>query len=114
MAKQDEVCQLRQIIQDHQDKAGSNKAAHQTQLQVLEKQVDELREIIGSSMHTKRASMLKLETAMNALNLSKGDARRFIEVCLLRSGFCDNCPWFHTRYGCIMCQSCLVLTRLTL
>lgn len=41
--------------------------------------------IIDSSMHTKRASTLKLETAMNALNLSKGDAKRFIEVRLLQS-----------------------------
>ncbi|DBA94111.1 hypothetical protein WJX77_004328 [Trebouxia sp. C0004] len=79
VTKQDEVCQLRQTIQDHQETAGSNKAAHQAQLQVLVKQIDELRDIIDSSMHTKRASTLKLETAMNALNLSKGDARRFIE-----------------------------------
>jgi len=85
VVKQDEVSQLRQIIHNHQDTAVSNKAACKAQLQVLEKQVAELRHIIDSSMHTKRASTLKLETAMNALNLSKGDARRFIEVCLLHS-----------------------------
>lgn len=85
MVKQDEISQLRQIIHDHQDAAVSNKAACKAQLQALEKQVAELRHIIDSSMHTKRASTLKLETAMNALNLSKGDARRFIEVCLLHS-----------------------------
>ena len=85
MVKQDEVSQLRQIIDSHQDTAESNKAACKAQLQVLEKQVAELRHIIDSSMHTKRASTLKLETAMNALNLSKGDAKRFIEVCLLQS-----------------------------
>ena len=85
MVKQDEISQLRQIIHDLQDTAVSNKAACKAQLQALEKQVAELRHIIDSSMHTKRASTLKLETAMNALNLSKGDARRFIEVCLLHS-----------------------------
>lgn len=60
----------------------TNRAAHQAQLQVIEHQNEELRETIDSSMHTKRASTLKLETAMNALNLSKGDAKRFIEVQL--------------------------------
>ena len=85
MVKQDEVSQLRQIIHNHEDTAVSNTAACKAQLQVLEQQVAELRHIIESSMHTKRASTLKLETAMNALNLSKGDARRFIEVCLLQS-----------------------------
>lgn len=50
---------------------------------MLEQQIVELREIIDASMHTKRASTLKLETAMNALNLSKGDAKRFIEVLSL-------------------------------
>ncbi|KAL0030060.1 hypothetical protein WJX79_004179 [Trebouxia sp. C0005] len=79
VVKQDEISQLRQIIRDHQDTAVGNKAACKAQLQALETQVAELRQIIDSSMHTKRASTLKLETAMNALNLSKGDARRFIE-----------------------------------
>lgn len=54
--------------------------ASQAQIKQLEKQVAELRSIIDSSMHTKRASTLKLETAMNALNLSKGDAKQFIQV----------------------------------
>ena len=49
----------------------------------MEQQVAELRDIIDSSMHTKRASTLKLETAMNALNLSKTDAKQFIQVYAL-------------------------------
>ncbi len=80
VTKQEEACSLKQTVQDVQDAATSREAAHQAQLHALEKQVVELREIIDSSMHTKRASTLKLETAMNALNLSKGGAKRFIEV----------------------------------
>lgn len=47
-------------------------------------------------MHTKRASTLKLETAVNALNLSKGDAKCFIQVhsqttCLLPACNLHSC-----------------------
>lgn len=83
VAKQEEECHLRQTIQDLEDAAVSSQAVCQGQLHVLEQQIVELREIIDASMHTKRASTLKLETAMNALNLSKGDAKRFIEVLSL-------------------------------
>ena len=68
-------------MQQMQHDAASTKQAHQQQVQALEKQSKELREIVTASMHTKRASTIKLETAMNALNLSKGNAARFIEVC---------------------------------
>lgn len=83
VAKQEVECHLRQTIQDLEDAAVSSQAVYQGQLHVLEQQIVELREIIDASMHTKRASTLKLETAMNALNLSKGDAKRFIEVLSL-------------------------------
>lgn len=77
---EEEVSQLRQTILDIEQAAANREACAQTEVKQLEKQVAELREIIDSGMHTKRASTLKLETAMNALNLSKTDAKRFIEV----------------------------------
>ena len=73
---------MRQTVQDLEAAGVSNRAAHQAQLQLLEQQADELRKIITSSMHTKRASTLSLETAMN---LSKGDAKRLTEVQVARS-----------------------------
>ena len=71
---------LNQAVKNREEAAAKYEAASQVQVEQLEQQVAELREIIDSSMHTKRASTLKLETAMNALNLSKGDAKRFIQV----------------------------------
>lgn len=81
MTKQENITQLESCLQQMQQDAASSKQAHQQQVQTVEKQNRELREIIAASMHTKRASTIKLETAMNALNLSKGNAARFIEVC---------------------------------
>lgn len=81
MTKQENITQLESCLQQMQQDAASSKQAHQQQVQTVEKQNRELREIIVASMHTKRASTIKLETAMNALNLSKGNAARFIEVC---------------------------------
>ena len=80
MAKQEEHDLLKHKIQSFQDAAAYTDTAHQEQMQAMQKQVAELKDIIDCSMHTKRASTLKLETAMNALNLSKPDAKRFVEV----------------------------------
>lgn len=81
MAKQDSITQLEHSTQQMQHNLASLQEAYQQQVHSLEQQNNELREIIAASMHTKRASTIKLETAMNALNLSKGNAARFIEVC---------------------------------
>ena len=80
MAKQDSIMQLEHSTQQMQHDIASLQEACQQQVQSLKQQNSELREIIAASMHTKRASTIKLETAMNALNLSKGNAARFIEV----------------------------------
>ena len=87
MAKQDSILQLEHSIQQMQHDNASSQEAYQQQVQNLEQQNSELREIIAASMHTKRASTIKLETAMNALNLSKGNAARFIEVCKQHAQF---------------------------
>lgn len=79
-SKEVDLSQLEQAVSDCEEAAATSKAASQVHIRQLEQQVAELRDIIDSSMHTKRASTLKLETAMNALNLSKGDATRFIQV----------------------------------
>lgn len=71
---------LNQTVHHLEGATAQIQVASQVQIEQLERQVDELRDIIDSSMHTKRASTLKLETAMNALNLSRGDAKRFIQV----------------------------------
>ena len=80
VAKQEELDLLTHKIQSLQYAAACADMAHQQQMHAMQKQVAELRDIIDCSMHTKRASTLKLETAMNALNLSKPDAKRFVEV----------------------------------
>ena len=80
VSKEEEASSLNEKVQDLEGAAAKLEVASQLQLKRLERQVAELRDIIDSSMHTKRASTLKLETAMNALNLSKGDAKRFIQV----------------------------------
>lgn len=79
-SKEVELSQLEQAVCDREEAAASSHTASQVHIRQLEQQVAELRDIIDSSMHTKRSSTLKLETAMNALNLSKGDATRFIQV----------------------------------
>ena len=82
---------MNQTVHDLEGAKAKFQVASQAQIKQLERQVAELRDIIDSSMHTKRASTLKLETAMNALHLSKGDANRIIQVqsssqtCLLHS-----------------------------
>ena len=55
--------------------------SHQKELATLQQQNTELKQILDSSMHSKRSVTLKLETAMHALNLSKEDAGRFLQVC---------------------------------
>lgn len=80
MSKEEEASSLNEKVQDLEGAAAKLEVANQLRIKRLERQVAELRDIIDSSMHTKRASTLKLETAMNALNLSKGDAKRFIQV----------------------------------
>lgn len=80
VSKEEEVSHLNQAVNDCAEAAAKCEAASQVQTKQLEQQVAELRDIIESSMHTKRASTLKLDTAMNALNLPKGDAKRFIQV----------------------------------
>lgn len=82
-SKEVELSQLEQAVCDREEAAASSQAASQVHIRQLEQQVAELRDIIDSSMHTKRASTLKLETAMNALNLSRGDATQFIQVHVL-------------------------------
>lgn len=94
-AKEEEVSHLNQTVHDVEGAAARSEATYQLQIKQLEQQVAELRDIIDSSMHTKRASTLKLETAMNALNLSKGDAKRFIQVHLLQT-----CPLHSPPSGC--------------
>lgn len=90
VTKQESITQLETCMQQMQHDAASSKQAHQQQAQTLEKQNRELHEIIAATMHTKRASTIKLETAMNALNLSKGNAARFIEVCHHNTILCGN------------------------
>lgn len=80
VTKQDTILQLEAKIQQLQQDIATSQQYHQQQMQSCEQQNRELRDIIAASMHTKRASTIKLETAMNALNLSKGSAARFIEV----------------------------------
>ena len=82
MAKKEEFDLLKHKIQSLQDAAACADTAHQQQTHALQKQIAELRDIIDCSMHTKRASTLKLETAMHALNLSKPDAKRFVQVTI--------------------------------
>ena len=79
-SREEEMSHLRQTILDIEHTAASHEAHAQIEVRQLERQIAELREIVDAGMHTKRASTLKLETAMNALNLSKTDAKRFIEV----------------------------------
>lgn len=96
---QDATSQLESSIQRMQQDMELSQQSHLQQMQHVEQQNSELREIVSASMHTKRASTIKLETAMNALNLSRGSAARFIEV------FGSNCirmflsVYVHTRYG---------------
>lgn len=80
MTKQDSITHLEESIQQSENKAARAEQQHQLAVQSLHRQNSELREIIAASMHTKRASTIKLETAMNALNLSKGNASRFIQA----------------------------------
>ena len=80
VSKEEEVLHFNQAVYDLEGATARTEAASHAQIKQLEQQVAELRDIIDSSMHTKRASTLKLETAMNALNLSKGDAKQFIQV----------------------------------
>ena len=80
VSSDEEISQLKQTICELEDASAHQCADSQSRIDQLKGQIAELREIIGSSMHSRRASTLKLETAMNALNLSKGDAVRFIQV----------------------------------
>lgn len=91
VSKEEEISHLNQAVHDVEGATAKSEAASHIQIKQLEQQVAELRDIIDSSMHTKRASTLKLETAMNALNLSKGDARRFIQVHALTADLL-HCP----------------------
>ena len=63
-----------------QERLAAQAASHDEQTGELRKQLAELREIIDSSLHSRRAATLKLDTTMHALNMSKGEAQQFLQV----------------------------------
>lgn len=107
-SKEVELSQLEQAVCNREQAAASSEAASQIHIRQLEQQVAELRDFIDSSMHTKRASTLKLETAMNALNLSKGDAKRFIQVHALTANLAETTALLHYWTGQASAQAYFV------
>ena len=63
-----------------QESLAAQAASHNEEAAELRKQLAELREIIDSSLHSRRAATLKLDTTMHALNMSKGEAQQFLQV----------------------------------
>ena len=63
-----------------QERLAAQAASHDEEAAELRKQQAELREIIDSSLHSRRAVTLKLDTTMHALNMSKGEAQQFLQV----------------------------------
>ena len=63
-----------------QERLAAQAASHDEETAELRKQQAELRDIIDSSLHSRRAVTLKLDTTMHALNMSKGEAQQFLQV----------------------------------
>ena len=63
-----------------QERLAAQAASHDGETAELRKQLAELRDIIDSSLHSRRAATLKLVTTMHALNMSKGEAQQFLQV----------------------------------
>ena len=69
-----------------QERLAAQAASHAEETAELRKQQAELRDIIDSSLHSRRAVTLKLDTTMHALNMSKGEAQQFLQVGGVRDG----------------------------